>query len=422
MNSILADTIRVRFFAPVLLALSQSCNRRHCPEFTDEQFIESGIGRVIGFAQSGRDWVQRMQMWMNSRLSVSNFFQSLKSTRRLQLLNEVSENVRQQVDATLPETLDPLAPYPELKGFAIYASDGHYEQPGSHTSEENEKGEAVGYFFSLNLRSHSLTLLDIARPIRKRENDITALKRLGSTQLLMNESKGVKVIHVYDPAVIDYAQWRRWKAKGVYIISREKANSMAEVVGNIQWDQCDPRNLGVLADDLVGVFCGVMLRRVTYCDPATGTVYTYMTSEMTLPPGLIAFLYKLRWDVEKVFDEKKNKLNQKKAWACSRVAHAQQAYFVCLAHNLMVLLERHLETQEGITDVKVQDKRKHRAAQLEAQLKQQGLVPNPLVQQCTRMTQRSLQFIRWLRHCLQSATSYNDGLTLLRPLMQDYIS
>ncbi|MEI8141034.1 MAG: transposase [bacterium] len=134
----------------------------------------------------------------------------------------------------------------------------------------------------------------------------------------MNEPKGVKVIHVYDPAVIDYAQWRRWKAKGVYIISREKVNSMAEVIGNNPWDRCDPRNLGVLADDLVGVFCGVMLRRVTYCDPATGKVYTYMTSEMTLPPGLIAFLYKLRWDVEKVFDEKKNKLNQKKAWACSQ--------------------------------------------------------------------------------------------------------
>lgn len=421
MNTILPDTVRVRFFTPVFQALTQSGNQRQCPEFTDEQFLESGIGRVLGMAQSGRDWVQRIQMWLNSRLSVSNFFQSLKSARRLQLLHEVSENVRQQLDVNVPEQFDPLARHPELKGFAVYASDGHYIQPSSHTNAENEKGEAVGCFFSLNLRSHSLILLDIARPIRKRENDITALKRLGSTQLLMNERKGVKVIHVYDPAVIDYAEWIRWKAKGVYVISREKANSMAEVIGNNSWDRNDPRNIGILEDDLVGVFCGVMLRRVTYRDPATGTVYTYMTSEMTLPPGLIAFLYKLRWDVEKVFDEKKNKLHQTKAWACSRVAHAQQAHFVCLAHNLMVILERHLETQEGIIDAKVQDKRKQRSSLLEARLKQQGASPNPLIQQCTRMTQRSQQFIRWLRHCLQFATSYSDGLTLLRPLMQEYI-
>ena len=421
MNTILPDTVRVRFFTPVLQALTQSGNQRQCPEFTDEQFLESGIGRVLGMAQSGRDWVQRIQMWLNSRLSVSNFFQSLKSARRLQLLHEVSENVRQQLDVNVPEQFDPLARHPELKSFAVYASDGHYIQPASHTNAENEKGEAVGCFFSLNLRSHSLILLDIARPIRKRENDITALKRLGSTQLLMNERKGVKVIHVYDPAVIDYAEWIRWKSKGVYVISREKANSMAEVIGNNSWDRNDPRNIGILADDLVGVFCGVMLRRVTYRDPATGTVYTYMTSEMTLPPGLIAFLYKLRWDVEKVFDEKKNKLHQTKAWACSRVAHAQQAHFVCLAHNLMVILERHLETQEGIIDTKVQDKRKQRSSLLEARLKQQGASPNPLIQQCTRMTQRSQQFIRWLRHCLQFATSYSDGLTLLRPLMQEYI-
>lgn len=417
------DTVRHRFFLPVFSAIKEAGAHRHCPEFTDEQFLESGIGRVIGFVQSGRDWVQRMQMWMNSRLSVSNFFQSLKSTRRLKLLEQVSESVRQQVDQSAYAAHDPLAMYPELKGFAVYASDGHYEQPSTHAEKvENEPSEAVGYFFSLNLRSHSLSLLDIARPARKREHDMAALKRLGSTQLRLNEATGVKVIHVYDPAGIDYAQWHRWKAKGVYLISREKTNSKAEIMGHCSWTPDDPRNLGILADDLVGVFCGIMLRRVTYRDPASGTVYTYMTSEMTLPPGLIAFLYKLRWDVEKVFDEKKNKLHQKKAWAGSRVAHSQQAHFVCLAHNLMILLERHIEEHEGIADNKVQNKRQHRADLLHALLRMQGQSPNPMVQQCRRMTQRSLQFIRWLRHCLEHSTSYCDGLTALRPLMQAYIS
>ena len=49
-------------------------------------------------------------------------------------------------------------------------------------------------------------------------------------------------------------------------------------------------------------------------DPVTGKAYSFLTTEMTLPPGLIALLYKLRWDVEKVFDEAKNKLEQQQAW------------------------------------------------------------------------------------------------------------
>ena len=165
----------------------------------------------------------------------------------------------------------------------------------------------------------------------------------------------------------------------------------------------------------------MLIRRVTYSDPATGTVYIYMTSEMTLPPGLIAFLYKLRWDVEKVFDEKKNKLHEKKAWATSLVAHSQQAHFICMAHNLMVLFERRIESQEGISDTKSQAKRQQRLISLELEMQQRGQQPNPLVQQCTRVTQRSLQFIRWLRRCLDVPTSYGEGLTLLRPFMQAYI-
>lgn len=77
-------------------------------------------------------------------------------------------------------------------------------------------------------------------------------------------------------------------------------------------------HIGIESDELVGAFCGVMLRRINYRDPADGKLYVFMTNEMTLPPGLIAFLYKLRWDIEKVFDEKKNKLHEKKAWADPR--------------------------------------------------------------------------------------------------------
>jgi len=48
------------------------------------------------------------------------------------------------------------------------------------------------------------------------------------------------------------------------------------------------------------------LRRIRQRDPETEKVYTFITSEFTLPPGLVAFIYKLRWDAEKTFDQAKN--------------------------------------------------------------------------------------------------------------------
>ena len=37
-------------------------------------------------------------------------------------------------------------------------------------------------------------------------------------------------------------------------------------------------------------------------------IFSFLTSEYTLPPGVIAHLCRLRWEIEKTFDELKNKL------------------------------------------------------------------------------------------------------------------
>jgi hypothetical protein len=91
-----------------------------------------------------------------------------------------------------------------------------------------------------------------------------------------------------------------------------------------------------------------MLRRITYIDPTDETTYVSLTTEMTLPPGILALIYKQRWDVEKTFDELKSKLVEKKAWGSSPPAKSSQAMFLCLTHNLMVLLEEELRRVERI--------------------------------------------------------------------------
>lgn len=415
-------TVRDQYFAPALQALNAAQHRRNCREYTDESFIISGISRVVAQVQSGRDWVQRLQAVLLPSITVSTFFQALRSRRRQALAKEVSSHICDQVDQNCDISYDPLSEHDELRGFEVYASDGHYEAAATHTQPIEGKIHPQGYFFSLNLRTHSLSLLDIARPKNKREQDITALKRLIPEHLRMGTPKGTKVIHTYDPAAIDYRQWWNWKTRGIYFISREKANSKAQVVGVREVNRDDSRNIGIVSDENVGVFSGVMIRRVRYRDPATTELFSFMTNEFTLPPGLIAFIYKLRWDIEKVFDEKKNKLGEKKAWATTDEAKSIQAHFVCMVHNLMLLLERQLDHDEDIRDEKSLAKKRKRLAELEETIRAEGRTPNPMVLKCLRITQRSLQFIRWLRHALELSCSWNEDIQRLRPLMAKYLT
>jgi len=62
----------------------------------------------------------------------------------------------------------------------------------------------------------------------------------------------------------------------------------------------------------------VLVRRVTYQDTETLAIYVYLTNlPVSLPPGIVALLYKSRWNVEKVFEEFKNKLGETKSWGSS---------------------------------------------------------------------------------------------------------
>ncbi len=425
MNSPLHDTARNRFFTPAMKAIEAARSKRSCPEYSDEDYILAGIGRVIAAASSGRDWIQQIMARLGFSVSVNSFFQALRSRRRLAFSVEVDEHIRKQVDLACDTSWDPLSEHPEMEGYQVYASDGHYEAAASHTQPVRGKVYPPGYFFSLNLRTHSLALLDIARPElkgNKKEHDVSVLKRLSPAQLRLGAPKGTKVIHVYDAAAIDYRQWSKWKTKGIYLISREKANSRPQILGVREIDRNDPRNIGVLTDENIGTFSGVLIRRVRYQDPATGEIFSFITTQFTFPPGLIAFLYKLRWDIEKCFDEKKNKLQEKKAWATSDVARSQQALFVCMAHNLMILFERRLEQEENLRDEKSLAKRRKRLEKIQQKILAAGRTPNPLVINCTRVSQRSLQFIRWLRDVLAFPTSWDAEIDQLRPLMAKYIS
>ena len=63
---------------------------------------------------------------------------------------------------------------------------------------------------------------------------------------------------------------------------------------------------------------------------------------------MLAELYRRRWDVEKVFDELKNKLGEKKAWDTSLAAKQTQAHLLTLTHNLLLLYHQALAVRHAL--------------------------------------------------------------------------
>ena len=156
------------------------------------------------------------------------------------------------------------------------------------------------------------------------------------------------------------------------------------------------------------------MRQVIYTDPATGRGFTFITNlPRSIPPGVIAQLYRMRWDAEKVFDELKNKLGEKKGWASSPNAKAMQASFLCMAHNLIEVESLRLEREHDVKNVAEHKRKKKRLAKERKKAKQ----PLPeLYVRLQRLTQHSVKLIRWIRYHLWKETSLEEALPQLRTL------
>jgi hypothetical protein len=382
--------VQQSLFAP-LDGVALRCDAyRHCPALPDETWLTLGITRALHALPSGRAFLQQLGSSVPYCPERSHFFETLKSPRRLALCQQANSQLSQQL------TGDPFAHLACLSQFDLYAADGHWHGAAAHDLPIGEAKRAVGHFFALNLRTQALVHLTHAEG--KKEHDMHALKRLDLQTLRQHAPKGRKVLYAYDCAGIDFAQWHKWKhTGGIYFVSLTKENMKLEVIGQNPIEPNDPNNAGIQADEVVATSQHVSVRRIRYTHPATAETFEFITNEPTLPPGLIAFLYLRRWDLEKVFDQLKNKLGIGQAWASSSTAKQMQAQLLCLAHNLTELFERKLAKEYQITNQAETRRRTQRLAKQQQKAQARGQVLPLLVQTHQRLTQTSVKLYRWLR-------------------------
>ena len=405
--------VRNQFLEPLLAVYHHATTIRNCPAESDWDWLTKGVDRVLSNVRSGRDFLQTFQRFWQREVQVGPYFETLASPRRLGMVAECSALLRRRVD-TLRHS--PLAIFESLAAFDLYAGDGHYLQHATHDPMVGATRWPTGHFFALNLKSQSLFPLVLADLVgRKKEHDIRALKRQSVTRLRQGAGKGRKVLWVWDKAAVDLPFWQERKAAGIYFLSLRKAGLCLEVEQERIIDPTSPINQGVTADRVVTDRRGIRVREITFCDPRDGAVYVYLTTEMTLEPGLLALLYKTRWEIEKVFDETKTKLAEKKSWATTTTAKEMQAHFVAIVHNLLLLLQDGHQ-QQGVENTAEIQRRQKRLEQQESHLKKTGQTLPLVYRILQRFTQATFKLIRWLRTYWFQPTSLPQALLQLRSL------
>jgi len=406
------NTVNAAFFQPIAGLARWSSHARTCPDFSDDDYLQCGLLRVLESSASGRAFLQEHGARLNNSPSQANYFATLHSPRRGAVVADVNDALRAMANQTLP---DRLAGIPELVAYEVFAVDGHWHKAASHDPRHNGVKMAVGHFYSLNLRTHTLRQLAVGEGAH--EHDLSVLKRLTPRGLRQEVPKGRRTLLIYDRAGIDFDYWQRCRHEcAIYFLSRTKSNTVLSWEERRPWDTSDPRNRGVQEDIWVKTRDGHSLRLICYVDPVTGKAYEFLTNEPDLPPGLLAELYRRRWDVEKVFDELKNKLGEKKAWATSSAAKQTQAHFLTITHNLLLLYEQALAVRHDVQNHAEDQRRRERKRAHQQIARKNGQLLSTLVARALSATQRSVKFIRWLRAALRYQLTETTAVLRLKHL------
>ncbi|PVZ68307.1 hypothetical protein DC094_13550 [Pelagibaculum spongiae] len=122
--------------------------KRSCIGIDDINFIRHGLLRCIGSAHSGRHYLQITDEIYGEAIRHSNYFNSLKSKRRMKMVKAVEkQSYKLQSQALSALGMDYLKQFPELKEYKVEAADGHFVQNACHTEKKHQRQSSCGRFY-----------------------------------------------------------------------------------------------------------------------------------------------------------------------------------------------------------------------------------------------------------------------------------
>lgn len=405
---------------PLDSILDNNPHSRKCETLSDRDWVTLGIKRVIGEKNSGRSFLQAQAAQGEHPIWTSHYFDALKSERRLHHLEYTNMELITSEEAWDNHEDRIAAECPELDKFKINIGDGHHHEAPVHEERIDGTVYSTQHFYAKNARNAMMWQLTLAEygDTRKKEHDMRALKRQDIEVLRAGALKGEKSLWIWDRACMSFLQWHKWKMKGIYFLTMEKELNEFKVLKKHDFDKNDPINAGIVSDEEVESGTkGIHLRRVKYCCP-DGKLYSFVTNlHKSIRPGVVAFLYKCRWGIEKAYNTFKHKFFEQKAWAVSSEAKNAQANFICLTHNLSLILNRRLDKEakkpELSPNYQAKQKQVKRTEKLKKKCEEIGQAVPKLLLVWSELAEMPKKFLIWLRETIRDKSSWSIAMERL---------
>ncbi len=421
MNRLTNNTVLGELLAPAGKALARVRNAdRNASVLSMIDFTGLGVLRHLQGMHTLREQVQALlhlapAQASEAPLARSTWSDALSSPRRRDVLAAAMPALLAEAREVLP---DRLAGLPELGARPVYAMDGTYQQESAHYGrctprqggEDNPKGHGLLSFYDVRLGCPA----DVFAETRSR-HETALLRDYDDNAQAMTRHR--RALWLVDRAFIDARFWDQKKKRlGVTLITRmKKSLSIDSTEGLVVADT--PVNEGVLKDLRITLrSSGEFWRLITF-RTRRGHLVEFLTNELDLEPGLIAFLYSRRWEEEKCFDTWKNDFSQAKAWGASRAAIDNQVRLAIITSILVALLLHQKMGQHGIEDEKALRKQDRRQAS-ETDGTDRPDWSTPIFRYTSKV---SRQVLRFFKHCFDKPASQALYDSQLRPMLLAYL-
>ena len=414
------DTVLNDWFSPVREALDKV-------RFSDEifstlkmpMFILQNCVRQLNGCQVMREHIQSL-FHLDAEasrvpLAKSTYSDSLSSKTRLKIVSEASNNLVEAASQILPDRLVGLKGIGDRK---IYAMDGTYQAESCHYQKitpsqggaDSSKGHMHMAVFNLRKGIPVDTDIDTSSI-----SEIRFVKEDWQGYALTKQRNSLWVV---DRAFIDANYWDERKRKyGVTTITRMKSNLNYTVIESFKVTGANKKQ-GIKTDKLIQLDSSKKEWRLIGYKSSTGEYYEYLTNDLDLKPGVVAYLYHRRWDEEKYFDNYKNDIANAKAWSKSTTAIRQQAIIGMITFILTRLFSQKHAKNFGLpTDGTTQTK-KH---QLKKEMYLYGETQDQYRAFHSSLSKVTKQVWRFLKECMLKKSRQKLYDVQLQPLMIAYL-
>lgn len=359
-NTVLAD-----LFAPTKKALDKvRYSAERFQSLPMDLFCLIGCLRHLRGVETMREQLQHLfhlEDLPTMPVARSTYSDALASETRQVIMAQTSRHLVDQAKAELP---DRLAQFEELGDRAVYATDGSYQRESAHYGRQtpkqggtdNPKGHMMLTFYDTRLGAPVDAQLETGN-----HHEMLVFKDYAKKDDSLLKERGS--LWLADRAFVDMPFWDRQKARyRQTVITRLKDNLVIEARESNPFAQ-DKLNEGVISDETITLKASLEKWRLIQYKTPEGKDIAFLTNELELSPGLVAFLYLRRWDIEKCFDTWKNDFASGKAWSKSLAGITQQAHLAIMTSLLLLMFMHRHHQRWGIGDEKSLKKQEHRLDQ-----------------------------------------------------------